>query len=76
MHYIVLSAPPLLEADEEFIDTRTSHFVDTPEEFHKMLWQTGPKYNLHQQADQTILALGILGVFNHEYASVWSEMNK
>jgi hypothetical protein len=71
MHYIVLSAPPTVKRDEEWISLRTSHLVDTPEQLHKKLWDLGPNINLHQQSDQTILACAILGVHNHEYASVW-----
>jgi len=33
-----LSAPPTIREDEEWVDLRTSHNVETPEELHKRLW--------------------------------------
>ena len=66
-----MSAPPTIREDEEWVDLRTSHNVETPEELHKRLWDEGPQINVHQQSDQTILALAILGIHSNEYASVW-----
>nr|CAD2181612.1 unnamed protein product [Meloidogyne enterolobii] len=71
LNYLVLSAPPTIREDEEWVDLRTSHNVETPEELHKRLWDEGPQINVHQQSDQTILALAILGIHSNEYASVW-----
>ena len=66
-----MSAPPTIMDDEEFVDLRTSHNIESPEELHKRLWDEGPQINIHQQSDQTILALAILGIHSNEYASVW-----
>ena len=71
-----MSAPPTIREDEEWVDLRTSHNVETPEELHKRLWDEGPQINVHQQSDQTILALAILGIHSNEYASVWFEFFK
>ena len=69
---MVLSAPSMIDEDEEIVDQRTAFVFDSHEQLHQEFWDDGLKPNLHQQADQTILALAILGVNSHEFASAWS----
>lgn len=71
LHYIVLNAPPELEEDEEFLNLKDAHNVTSAAELHKRLYGHYRSINLHQQSDQTILALAILGLNTHDYASAW-----
>lgn len=46
---------------------------DSEEDLHRRLWAPADRFasNLHQQADQTILALAVFGINSNEFASAW-----
>lgn len=66
--YCVFSTKSQHDHDEEFIDQRTFHNF---ENVHNDLFDVGEKFNIHQQADQTILALAVLEENTQNMASAW-----
>ncbi|KAL3077538.1 hypothetical protein niasHS_012244 [Heterodera schachtii] len=74
LNYVVLSSAASVERDEEITELCvSSHKIFTEEELHKRLWEGHSDYrtNLHQQSDQTILAMAIFGVNSNDFASSW-----
>ncbi|KAI3411933.1 hypothetical protein GPALN_001991 [Globodera pallida] len=74
LNYVVLSSAATVERDEEITELSVaSHKMFTAEDLHKRLWegQSDFRANLHQQSDQTILAMAIFGVNSNDYASAW-----
>uniref|UniRef100_A0A914ICW5 Evolutionarily conserved signaling intermediate in Toll pathway, mitochondrial n=1 Tax=Globodera rostochiensis TaxID=31243 RepID=A0A914ICW5_GLORO len=64
LNYVVLSSAATVERDEEITELSVaSHKMFTAEDLHKKLWEGQSEFrtNLHQQSDQTILAMAIFG---------------
>lgn len=68
IEYCVFSAKSQQLTEDEFIDQRSFHKYDN---LHNDLFDIGKNSNIHQQTDQTILALAVLEENTSNMASAW-----
>lgn len=68
IEYCVFSTKSKHNTDEIFIDQRSMYNY---ENLHNDLFDIGEKFNIHQQVDQTILAMAVLEENTQNLVSAW-----
>ena len=71
VEYCVLSTDPMHRADEEFIDQRANYVYNPDDILSPADQDPSRRYNLHQQADMTILALAVMEEQRQGVATAW-----